>query len=367
MILVYSAIITPYQIAFIEDEINQVSKIFDVIIYISFFFDMILNFFSAFLDKEDRLVKSQKKIIKNYLFGWFFIDLISLIPLEYLIDVSQNQGRVTNTISRVAKIPKLYRLIRLTKLVRIFKIIKRGNVQRLKRFLLDRFKFSANIEKMLTFLFTSFLLNHISSCIWYWIAKLQDLDPDCWVCKSNFQDLDPYDIYVIAFYWNLTTITTVGYGDVSAGTTIEMIYSLLIMSIGVFLYSFAIGALSSIVTAMDSKSAEITQKLLNLSYIKQEFQVSDEIYSKVRKIIKFDNSKFQEENLIFLEELPNKLRIELSQIIHDNMIKHMHFFKNSTPEIVAFVTTLLKPIKFSQNDVIYKIGDVMDESKIIFN
>lgn len=57
------------------------------------------------------------------------------------------------------------------------------------------------------------------------------------------------------------------------------------------MYSFAIGSLSSIVSTLDAKTAEMNQKLQILSSIKQEFKLEAEIYDKVRKVIKYDLSR----------------------------------------------------------------------------
>jgi hyperpolarization activated cyclic nucleotide-gated potassium channel 2 len=304
----------------------------------------------------------------NYVKTWFLIDLLSIIPINMILDAenplsASNNNRISTAIGKVAKIPKLYRLVRLTKLFRILKMVKKGNVNRITRYFLEKLKVSANIERLIYFVLCFLVLNHLSACIWFLMAKLQDMNPDCWVTRMGFIDFEPFDVYIVAYYWTLTTVTTVGYGDVSAGTTIERVYNLFIMSFGVFMYSFAIGSLSSIVSTLDAKTAEMNQKLQTLYSIKQEFKLDGDIYDKVRKVIKYDLSRNQKDKINFLQELPNKLRIELSQIIHDNIIKKMHFFSNASPDLIAFVTPLLKPIKFSQNEMLYKIGDTMDESK----
>jgi hypothetical protein len=195
------------------------------------------------------------------------------------------------------------------------------------------------------------------------VAKLEDFGPDTWVTRLGFNDLEKIDLYIIAFYWNLATVTTVGYGDISASTTIERTYNLFIMSFGVFFYSFAIGSLTSIVSTLDAKTAEMNQKMQTLYSIRQEFKLDQDIFDKVRKVIKYDLSRNQKDKLDFLQELPNKLRIELSDIIHGNMIKKLFFFRDKKPDFIAFVAPLLKPIKFSQNEYIYKLRDTMDGSK----
>jgi CRP-like cAMP-binding protein len=133
------------------------------------------------------------------------------------------------------------------------------------------------------------------------------------------------------------------------------------MSFGVLLYSFAIGSLSSIVSTMDQQTEEMNQKLQILSSIKKEFNLNQGIYDKVRKVIKYDLSRNQKDKMNFLQELPNKLRIELSQIMHDKVIQNLYFFRDQPSDFFAYVAPLLKPVKFSQNDYLYKVQDMIDE------
>jgi hypothetical protein len=86
-------------------------------------------------------------------------------------------------------------------------------------------------------------------------------------------------------------VTTVGYGDVVAGTTAERIYSLILMSFGAVFYSFIIGSLSSLVASLDAKHAEMNQKVQILQSMKKEFKLPDGLYDKVRKVIKYDFTK----------------------------------------------------------------------------
>jgi hypothetical protein len=137
------------------------------------------------------------------------------------------------------------------------------------------------------------------------------------------------------------------------------------MSFGVLMYSFAIGSLTHIVASIDAKNSKINARLQTLHSIQYDFKISQDIYHKVRKIIKHDLTQDQNRQLKFLQILPHKLRIELSQIIHENMIKKLYFFKDKSIEFLGFVAPLLKPIKFTQNDYLYKILETMDESKIV--
>lgn len=284
-----------------------------------------------------------------------------------VVESNVNKQRSANyfNLIRLLRLPRLYRLLKISRLVRMFKVVKNGNVNKLTKYFLEKLKFNANVERLIFFIFGFLTLNHLSACMWYLIAKLQDFDPDCWVTRLGYIDATPLEIYIISFYWTLTTVTTVGYGDINAGTTVERVFNLFIMSFGVLMYSFAIGSLSSIVSTLDAKTAEMNQKLQILSSIKSEFKLDQDIYDKVRKVIKYDLSRNQKDKMNFLQELPNKLRIELSKIMHDKLIEKLYFFKDQPPDFIAYVAPLLKPVKFTQNDYLYKISDMIDESKYL--
>jgi hypothetical protein len=276
-----------------------------------------------------------------------------------------NKNTRINSLGRIIRLPKLYRLIRMTKFFK--KTSSKNNKSKygMAKYLQEKLKLKANLERLLYFLLGFLMLTHISACMWYFIAKLDNFSPETWVARLGYLDQSYYDLYIIAIYWTLTTVTTVGYGDVSAFTTAEKVYNLFIMSFGVIMYSFAIGSLTTIVTNLDAKTAEVNQKLQILSSLRSEFRIDDKIYEKVRKVIKFDILKMQTNNNQFLMLLPNKLRSELSQIIHDNVIKNFLFLQNKSQEFVTTVSQLIKPIRLNQNEILYNIMEVIDESKML--
>jgi Ion channel len=56
------------------------------------------------------------------------------------------------------------------------------------------------------------------------------------------------DLYITSFYFTVTTIMTVGYGDITANSSLEKIICIFLMLIGVVAFSFATGAISSIIS-----------------------------------------------------------------------------------------------------------------------
>ena len=55
-------------------------------------------------------------------------------------------------------------------------------------------------------------------------------------------------LYLFSFYWAITTISTVGFGDISTYNSTEKCFAVIWMMIGVGFYSYSVGALSSIMS-----------------------------------------------------------------------------------------------------------------------
>jgi hypothetical protein len=95
--------------------------ILDITIDFLFLWDVLLNFFTAFDDDNGELEIRRTKIAQKYFKSWFFVDLISSIPIS-LIQYLIGDDSVSNIrIIKLTRLPRLYRLLRLVKLMRLYK------------------------------------------------------------------------------------------------------------------------------------------------------------------------------------------------------------------------------------------------------
>jgi hypothetical protein len=86
---------------------------------------------------------------------------------------------------------------------------------------------------------------------------------------------------MLSIYFVTQTVTTVGYGDVSPTSTVERIFVIILMIVGVLGFSFAAGSLSSIIQSFDTQTAELNERFMSLQRIQRRYKLSDALYKNL--------------------------------------------------------------------------------------
>ena len=129
---------------------------------------------SAYTNENRVVIKDIKSIAKDYFRSWLFIDLISCLPFDYIFGEAIDGN--FNKLLRIARLPRLYRLLRITKVMKILRYMKGNKIS-------DFFKFSYGYTRIISFVGSTLLIVHLSGCIWYFIAKYDDFNPETWVAR----------------------------------------------------------------------------------------------------------------------------------------------------------------------------------------
>lgn len=109
--------------------------------------------------------------------------------------------------------------------------------------------------------------------MWIFIGEMNPQSRVNWININNLQDVGNIELYVNSFYFTVTTLLTVGYGDITAISVEEKILCIFLMIIGVVSFSFATGSLSSIMSNLDSKEAILKEKIAALNDIQSEYPI----------------------------------------------------------------------------------------------
>ena len=364
ILLIYTATIMPFNIAFVEVEMFTTWWWIDLTLDILFFIDVIVNIFSAYYDAEGQLVTSRSKIFCKYLKTWMILDMIACFPVNLIEGGSsdyESKGTDYSNLIRLVRLPRLYRLFRIS---RIFKMIKHYKHSELLERLQDFLSIKHSAMRLVSFFLTVVLCVHIMSCFWYFSAKLEGFHPDTWVVRGGHVDKDTTTLYFLCVYWAFTTLTTVGYGDISAGTNLEIMFAIIWMSFGLCFFSFTIGSLSSMLSSIDTKETVLTNKLAFIDEFAKEAHLEKELKMRLRHALKYSTEKsgfsWLDKQNIF-NELPRQLKYEVAIIMHQGAAKKIPFFIQKEPVFVSAVVPFLQNLFVEENEFIYKEGEYADE------
>ena len=76
--------------------------------------------------------------------------------------------------------------------------------------------------------------------------------------------------YLYSLYWSVTSLTTVGYGDITPNTTLELLIAVLAMIVGISFYGYLTAVLTAWFLAIDPNVAHMKAEMDALkSYLKK--------------------------------------------------------------------------------------------------
>lgn len=215
-------------------------EIFDFIICIILLIEWSITFY----------LSTPKKVFLKQKENW--IDLIASIPFDVLLPIVLPQAG-------------LLRYLRLLKLLRVIALFNRFFNS------FEKFIKTSNLDKILGGVFFTVLIFTVLLYIW---GPTYDLFDD--------------------FYFVIVTLTTVGYGDVTPVTFNEKIISLVLIVIGIFIFSTITAGISSYLTErlISKDEIDVEEKLdLIIDELKSVREENKRLSEELEKLKKMkDNS-----------------------------------------------------------------------------
>ena len=110
--------------------------------------------------------------------------------------------------------------------------------------------------------------SHFFACQWMVVGLNGTHGESSWILQAKEevnQHQDFLSIYTSAFYLVILTFTSVGYGDIRAETEneAEMMFSMLVMMVGIVFYGYMLGTFQQIMSEIQSTDlkTEVEEKL----------------------------------------------------------------------------------------------------------
>jgi hypothetical protein len=233
----------PFKAAF-EGEPTWSSVYFDFYLDLVFFLDIIITFNMPLYDQKSRLITDRKVISIKYLRTWFMIDLVICWPLSYWRKVSatwpNSKDDILNLIQlNYTSLPRYYKFLLILKILRIRRITE------LITFSLKKFQLSIQAQQIILTCFRLSFLLQLSCCLWRLTADFNIFGSKNWLRSADLADAPITEVYIASLYWAVVTCTTVGYGDIVPVNGFELAWGMLIIIVGVAVFSFVLGDLAS--------------------------------------------------------------------------------------------------------------------------
>uniref|UniRef100_A0A672U1V0 Potassium voltage-gated channel subfamily H member 1 n=1 Tax=Strigops habroptila TaxID=2489341 RepID=A0A672U1V0_STRHB len=360
----YTAILVPYNVSFKTKQNNVAWLVVDSIVDVIFLVDIVLNFHTTFVGPAGEVISDPKLIRMNYLKTWFVIDLLSCLPYD-VINAFEN---VDEGISSLFSSLKVVRLLRL------------GRVARK----LDHYiEYGAAVLVLLVCVFG--LAAHWLACIWYSIGDYEVIDEDTntirtesWLYQLGMSIGTPYrfntsgfgkweggpskdSVYISSLYFTMTSLTSVGFGNIAPTTDGEKIFAVAMMMIGSLLYATIFGNVTTIFQQMYANTNRYHEMLNSVRDFLKLYQVPKGLSERVMDYIvsTWSMSRGIDTEKV-LQICPKDMRADICVHLNRKVFKEHPAFRLASDGCLRALAMEFQTVHCAPGDLIYHAGESVD-------
>ncbi|XVE98269.1 hypothetical protein REPUB_Repub03eG0091100 [Reevesia pubescens] len=339
ILVVYTAWVSPFEFGFLKKP-DLVLSITDNVVNGFFALDIILTFFVAYLDKTTYLfIDDPKKIAWKYGRSWLVLDIISTIPSELAQKISPKPLRSYGLFNML----RLWRLRRVSALFSSLEKDKNYNY------------FWVRCAKLIC---VTLFAVHCAGCFYYLIAATYHDPGRTWIGASlgdNFLEQSLSIRYVTSMYWSITTLTTVGYGDLHPVNTREMIFDIFYMLFNLGLTAYLIGNMTNLVVHGTSRTRRFRDTIQAASSFALRNQLpprlQDQMLAHLCLKFRTDSEGLQQQET--LDSLPKAIRSSISHYLFYSLMDKVYLFRGVSNDLLFQLVSEMKAEYFPpKEDVI---------------
>ena len=183
------------------------------------------------------------------------------------------------------------------------------------------------LAKFLIYFLVFFLFLHLSICMHIYFALRSYPN---WMSNINILNGSFLSKYITSLYFMITTMTTVGYGDIVCVSSIERIYHIILLFIGTLLYTFLVSKIGNYLRDERHEQIKLSKDLNILENIRVTYpQMSFKLYSKIKSHLLTIFEKRKKTGIsLLINGVPDAIKNDLLFKIYSKVINGFTIFKD---------------------------------------
>ena len=215
-----------------------------------------------------------------------------------------------------------------------------------------------------------------------------------WLILANLEEANAVDTYISALYWSVTTITTVGYGDLVPVTSGEKIFVIFSVAVGAVTYVFFFPVTHSLTphsipkditktktlehrygsvistfvaasAASNLKKSQVQSRLDAIVRYMRERKYPRPLFKKVFSYFRHFYDRVALDESAILNDLSENLRVEVATYMSWRAFRGNELFKTVEIKYLTMILLMTKPVRRGTNEILYRSGDVGLEMYIV--
>ncbi|OAF67389.1 Potassium channel KAT1 [Intoshia linei] len=354
IMLIANMIILPVYISFFNDDFSINWLIFNGTSDLVFLLDLIINFRTGIIGGNfaDEIILDPKKIAKRYVTTWFALDLISSIPVDYVMLYFNSQMQISQLIyaGRAIRFFRLVKLLSLLRLLRLSRLVR--YIGQWEEFL----SIAIKMMRLLNLVALMLILGHWNGCLQWLVPMLQGFPSSSWVSINELENSTWTEKYTWSLFKALSHMLCIGYGKFPPQNMTDLWLTIISMLIGATCYALFIGHATSLIQSFDTSKRQYRDKIKQV----EEYMIYRKIPRRLRDKIsdyycyRYQGKMFNEKEILC--ELSECLREEVVNFNCRALVGSVPFFTHANPEFVSQVIGKLDHEVFQPNDFIIKVG-----------
>ncbi|KAG1662469.1 hypothetical protein FOA52_009677 [Chlamydomonas sp. UWO 241] len=307
---------------------------------------------------------------------WWLCDLISAcIFLAVTISVFSNTSSTALQALRLVRLTRLHRTFELCLSLMLGTWVTSDFGTRV---LVSQRWMSLRLAFVCGLLFTSLVILNLLACLWWFVGTGTSgiyPDPgDRWVGNAgmmgNVVDDNATSQYITALYYVFTTMTTTGYGDITANNWIEAVTAIAIMCFSGVFFAFLIGSVVKQLLERGpaaKRSAAFLEKATTQELFVRLNCVSKEWWQNVFKYLSDIWIGHQEQSQLWgiFDDLSYTLKAQLMAEVMGEELRSLDVFSAISQSTLLHLSSLLEPMPLTPNSIVYEAGDDADSIYVL--